>query len=278
MTKQILVGLESSPSGRAAVASAIQLARRTGATLVGLAIVDEPEIRSGAATGIGGAYWKSARDATLVEDAELQVRAWLHEFRTACDAAGVAARTYEEHGRAGASLLGHMADCDLVVLGRDANFHFETAVADPDTRDRVLRDGRKPVLVVPEAPPTACEGVMVAYDGSSAAKRAVTSFADSGLASDVPIHVVAIDDDGASAYETASRGVELLAARGLAARPLNVVSVLPMAEALLHTRNELRADLIVMGAYTRPRLATLLWGSVTRHLLSETPVPLFLHH
>lgn len=39
-----------------------------------------------------------------------------------------------------------------------------------------------------------------------------------------------------------------------------------------------RADLIVMGAFVHSRLRELVFGGVTRSLLNESPVPLFMAH
>jgi nucleotide-binding universal stress UspA family protein len=41
---------------------------------------------------------------------------------------------------------------------------------------------------------------------------------------------------------------------------------------------EARADLIVMGAYSRSRLRELLFGGVTEHMLFASSVPVFLFH
>jgi nucleotide-binding universal stress UspA family protein len=278
MTRDILVCLEGSPSGRRAVDLAIQLAGQLGARLAGLAIVDEPDIRAGAATGIGGASYKKQRDDALVEDAEQHVEQWLADFSALCRQQEVAARTVEERGRPAATILEEMPGHDLVVMGRHANFKFETVASDPQTRDAILHRARKPVLVVPETPAVEGPRVMIAFDGSAASRRAVRSFAESGLAEGSELFVASVEDDGAVAWEMASRGVELLREHGLAAKPRNLVSLLTIAEALLEEASRLGARMIVMGAYTRSRISELVWGSTTRELLEKTPFPIYLHH
>ena len=37
-------------------------------------------------------------------------------------------------------------------------------------------------------------------------------------------------------------------------------------------------DLLVMGAYTHSRMRQLILGGVTRHVLAEATVPLFMAH
>src|SRR5438270_315217 len=98
MIKEILVCLEASPSSEAATRTAIAIARDLGAALVGLAIVDEPDIRAGAATGIGGASFKHERDEVLVADARRQAADWLALFERRCREAKVPAHALEVVG------------------------------------------------------------------------------------------------------------------------------------------------------------------------------------
>jgi nucleotide-binding universal stress UspA family protein len=256
----------------------VEIAKGVHAELAGLAIVDEPDIRAGAATSIGGSSYKRQRDDTLLEDAHRQVKEWLAEFSQRCGRAGIVGRPLEESGRPAATILQEMENYDLVLMGRHANFKFETVTSDPQTRDKVLHGARKPVIVVPETPPVVSPRVVAAFDGSSAAKRALRSFADSGLAEGAEVYVASVDDDGATAWETASRGIEILAEHAIKAAPQNLVSVLSIAEALLKECGRLGARMLVMGAYARSRISELVWGSVTRELVEKTTIPLYLHH
>jgi nucleotide-binding universal stress UspA family protein len=278
MIKDILVCLEGSPSSDRATDLAIEIAREMSARLMGLTIVDEPNIRAGAATGIGGASFKQHRDEVLLEDAHKKTADWLLLFEARCRDAGVPARALELRGSPAPKILEEMQRHDLTLIGRNANFLFETKDEDVETRDNVLHRAGKPVIVVPEEPAKTGPDVLVSYDGSSAANRAVRALADSGLAKGRKVHVASVQDDGEEAWEMASRGVDLLKTLSIAAKPRSVVSVLPIADAILEARAKLGAGMLVMGAYTRSRLREIVWGSVTRTLLEKCPVPIFLHH
>jgi hypothetical protein len=149
MTTEILVCLETSPSCEAAIGFAIAAARAAEGRLVGLAIVDEPDIRAGAAMGIGGASFKHERDDALVAEARKHAAAWMEAFMRRCEAAKVPARPQVIVGRAAASILAEMQAHDLTVLGREANFHFETDEVDLTTRDTILHKAQSPVILVP---------------------------------------------------------------------------------------------------------------------------------
>ena len=279
MHKNILVCLEGSPSSEAAVGMSIEIARTCKAALAGLAIIDEPDIRAGAATGIGGSSFKHERDEALMVDARKHADDWVMLFEARCRAAGVPARGLEIVGRPAESILKEMDAHDLTVIGRDANFRFETEEDDPQTRDTILHKATRPVLLVPEsAAPTLGHTVLLAYDGSGAAKRALNSFAASGLATSRDIHVATVDDNGAQAWEMANRAVQMLEAAGIPAKAHNIVSVLSNVDALFEFANKLNAGLMVMGAFAHSRIKHLFSGSATKGLLEKSTVPLYLQH
>jgi nucleotide-binding universal stress UspA family protein len=182
-------------------------------------------------------------------------------------------------GRPADSILKEMEACQLTVIGRDANFRFETESEDAATREAILHRATRPVLLVPEGTEGPIgEQVVVAYDGSMAARRTIASFAASGIAESRKIHVASVDDNGAQAWEMATAGVKLFANAGIAAETHNLVSPLSSTDALFAFANEIGAGLMVMGAFAHSRLAHLFHRSVTRGLVERTTIPLYLQH
>jgi nucleotide-binding universal stress UspA family protein len=278
MIDDILVCLEGSSGTARATAVAIDLGRALGARLFGLALVDEPDILAAEATGIGGSAYKRERNAMLLADAEARAQEWIDRFEHDCKQARLAVQTLARRGRPAATILSEMQHHDLTVLGGNVNFRFETEERDQATRDEILRRAGKPILIVPDQEPVAAGNVLLAFDGSVASKRALHSFARSGLARERLVHVVTVDDDGARAWEKARQACVLLHDLGIAATPHNVVSLLSVADAILAERALHDAGLIVMGAYVRARVLRYLWGSVTDEILAKSPVPVFLHY
>ncbi len=278
MIKDVLVCLEGSPSTEAATRTALQITKAQNAHLVGLVIVDEPQIRAGAATSIGGSSFKHERDESLLAEARKNAASWLGAFDRLCREASVDSETRQIVGKAGSSILREMQAFDVSVMGRDANFHFETEDEDPATRSYILHRSKKPTILVPESGRPVWKRAVIAYDGSTASKRAVASFTDSGLAHGLELHVATVDDDGATAWDMANRAVEDLKGRSFAATLHNVVSVQPIPEALLETATKLDADVMVMGAYAGSRIMERVWGSVTTDLIEKTNLSLFLQH
>jgi nucleotide-binding universal stress UspA family protein len=278
MINDVLVCLEGSDSSVAATQVAIALARELPARLAGLAIVDEPDIRAGTAVGIGGAAYKHERDETLVADAHRQATDWIALFESRCRDGDVTVRAIEVVGRPAASILERMGAYDLTVIGRDANFRFETERDDPGTIDQVLRRGARPVLVVPEGTAAPLGGkVLFAYDGSSASRSALVSFASSGLAASRELHVATVDEDGAAAWVMAERGVGALREAGLSATAHKIVSALANADALFELGAHLGVSVIVMGAFDHSRLPHLFAHSAMRGLIEKSHVPVYVY-
>jgi nucleotide-binding universal stress UspA family protein len=282
MIKDILVCLEGSPSSEAATRTAIEIARERKAGLVGMAIIDKPDICAGMPASIGGSSFRHERDESLLADAHAHAADWLGLFERRCRSEGVVAHTLEIVGRPAESIISEIERHDVTVIGRDANFRFETLDDDSATRDKILRHASHPVLLVPDASPEApanlSQTVLIAYDGSESSKRALASFTQSGLAESRDLHVATVGDDGEKAWDIANRAVESLRAFGIKAFTHNIVSLLPTSEALVELGRDLGAGLFVMGAFGRSRLAELLHGSGTRSIVENSTAPLCLQH
>jgi nucleotide-binding universal stress UspA family protein len=166
---------------------------------------------------------------------------------------------------------------DLIVLGRHTHFRFATQAEECDTLQRVLRDSPRPVVCVP-ARPAQGSAVVVAYDGSLQAARAVFAFQGGGLTRAGPVHLVSASDDFDAAAQSIDRAAEFFGAHAV---PVTRHPVRPdgsVAKTVIQMAQALDAGLIVAGAYGRSTLREFFLGSVTRSLLKESPASLFLFH
>lgn len=276
MLRSILVALDDTPGAQAARDAAFALARQTGASLTTAVVLDRPHTATDHEfVPIGGAAFKARRDAALARRAEEEAAAAL------ANCAAMAGDTHYEVLRLEdapePALLAAGAAHDLIVIGRDATLgreELEDGVA--PVIERLLRDGARPLLVVPPGGAPADGPVLVGYDGSIPAMAALQLFALLGLAGSSAVHVAAADDDRAVAEALAMQGVTYLRRHGLRAEALAMRGDRP-ADLLLAEVTALRARLLVMGAYEESGLARLFSGSATHVLLRDTPVPVFIH-
>ena len=166
---------------------------------------------------------------------------------------------------------------DLILLGQETHFQFGFEKIPDDTLTRILRSSPRPVVVVPRTI-GAGEAVIIAFDGSLQASRALHAFEASGLGRSRDVHVVSIASEHKVAADHADRAVEFLAYHEIRAVPTAVASSDAPAATLLDRAKEFGAGLIVMGVYGQPILREFFVGSTTRTMLKESPVPLFVSH
>jgi nucleotide-binding universal stress UspA family protein len=271
--------LDGTPSCAAAQQLGIRWAKQHEAMLYGVGIVDQPTISAvepvaavGGTPGRDPVYYVGY-DARRAE-ARTRVQGFLNSFAELCEASTVPCAVHDVEGWPAKQLRLEAQRHDLVLLGRETHFHFATQDRPDDTLRQVLKDGSRPVVSVPE---DAAQGreVIVAFDGSAQASRALFAFVASGLGLDASIEVVAVDVFAREAEATAERAVQFLESHGLEAIAYAAESEAPPADILL-TRSRLRdAGLIVMGAYGQKAIREFFFGSVTRSVLAESSVPVF---
>jgi nucleotide-binding universal stress UspA family protein len=276
MLHNILIGLDGSPYGEVALECGIRWATRTGCVLIGLGVIDEPSILKPEPVGIGGSHYKQHSDQVRLNDAKCRVEAFLIRFVQQCAKAEVLYRALKETGDPAQRLLFHGEDIDLILLGQQTYFHFETQAMADGTLETVLRRSHRPVVAVPRELPR--DGrVMVAYDGSRPAARALESFQSSGLGKGQEVHVVSVAADEKTAARRAEEGTKFLCFHGIEAQARPLPSAEAPAELLLRQASELDASMIVLGAYGRSRVSEFLFGSITRSILSRSNRILFMH-
>ena len=165
---------------------------------------------------------------------------------------------------------------DLIALGRPTK---TSDVSSTLTLNAALFDSGRPVLV---APPGG-EGhnfsnhIGISWNGSAQSARAVGS-ALGLIAGAGKVTVLTAASDQTSA----ARGPELAAYLGWhgiqpEARTFTANGQ-SIGAALLADCVESGVEMLVMGAYTHSRMRQLILGGVTRHVLEEATIPLFMAH
>ncbi len=275
MLKGILVGLDGSEYGPIATMLGIEWSKSTGATLVGLGVIDEPGITAPSPSPMISGTVREERDAALLEDAQRQTSQFLEQFSLTCAAAGVTYKVLQESGSPDQEIVEEAQRYDLVILGRETFYHFETQEGADDTLKTVVKACPRPVVVVPERLPSG-NNIVIAYDGSAQSSRALQLFVLSGLPVKGEIHVVSIDENKIKAAKTADRAIEYLRTHGLEATPHRLSPTGSNSTLLLEQVKTLNAGLLVMGAFGESAWKTFVFGSTTRNLMRNSQVPLFI--
>jgi nucleotide-binding universal stress UspA family protein len=267
--------MDGSPHGEAAAGLGIDWARRFGAELLGLGILDEPSITRPVPVPPGASAFKLARDRVRLREAHAQIVGFLAAFRRRSAEAQVRATVVEDIGRPHEQSVEEALGCDVVVLGRETHFQFEAQPHPDETVGQVLRLSPRPVVVVPREP-TPGEGVLVAYGEGREVARTLQIFVLLGLAGEETVELLAIHADRAEAERRLQRPAAFLAAHGLRHRLQAVNSDAAPADVILEQVRHRRPRLLVMGAQGHHPVRDLFATSVTRAVLKEAPVPVLV--
>jgi nucleotide-binding universal stress UspA family protein len=284
MLSSILIGLDAPDHAAALEELGIRWARRFGATLVGLATIDEPGIRAieplgpvGGTPGVNPVYYVGYENR--MAEYRQQAQRLLGHFAARCAEAGVAHAEITAVGPPHELIEREAQASDLILLPGRSHFRFTAREDEGDESllKRVLKRTARPVGLVPE---TSCpEGpTVIAYDGSLQADHALSAFQATGLAESGRVHIVSVSSSAAEAARQAERARQALAQQQIEAIAHPLESSAPHAVVILEQVRHLGAGLLVMGAYGQPVLREFFLGSATRTALSENPVPLFLYH
>jgi nucleotide-binding universal stress UspA family protein len=255
----------------------IEWARRYDALLVGIAIIDEPGIHGTEEWVLGETRHLQRINRRFLKDLTRKIEQILGSAALRCAQEGAAFKPLEGVGDPYIEILRESQRYDLIMLGPTTHFEFGFDRIEDPTLARVLRNSARPVVVVPESFGEG-QAVVIGYDGSLQASRALRDFEASGLGRGREIHVVSIAPEHRDAAALADRAIEFLAHHEIKAMPAAMTSTDAPAATLLEKAREFGAGLIVMGVYGQPILREFVVGSCTRTMLKETPVPLLVSH
>lgn len=275
MIKSLLVAVDGSKASEVAQVLSVEIAGRLQARIGGLGVLDTPWITAPQAVPLGASYYKAHRDQEVLKRITEKVEALLGDFERRCRAAGVDFSLAEAQGSPAELIEVESEAHDLIVVGKDTSFHFRPDGKTSDTVVRLARDDPRPILVTSERPPG--EGaILVAYDGSLPASRAMHMFALLGLGAGRQVEVLTVDRDRDRATALAGRGAKIFATHGIEAASIGLGAREHPAELILE--RAARARMLVMGAFGRRELRDYFFGSCTTRVLEACPAPLFIHH
>jgi len=279
--KDILVHLDATPQSASRLDIAVGLARRHGAHLTALHVVDLAIPLFATADPGGGAamahIMNQIRNETLANAAAIEAG-----FRDRMQREGIPGEWRQVEGLSAETVAQHARYSDLVIIGQD----------DPDAAQPgatglagdVLFAAGRPVLVVPYAGHFEDIGrrVLVGWNASREAARAVNDALPLIVAAET-VHVLAAnprrgpdghgDVPGADiALHLARHGVKVTAEHRVAPE------IPDAADLLLNEAADMSADLLVVGAYGHSRLREFILGGVTRTLMQQMTVPVLMSH
>jgi nucleotide-binding universal stress UspA family protein len=277
MIARILVLCDSTPASSTARGVAFRLARQTGADLTGLGGVDLSLVEIRMPGGIGMAAHKARLEEALRQEALASQERLRAEHEAECLKAGMAFDWLSFEGEGAERIAAISEGHDLIVAGYDAGFGPHQSGMASEMIAEALGAIARPVVICPQA---ANEGgdILIAYDGSAPAMRALQLFVLSGIGKGKPVSVLAVHREEAIASRLANGPVAYLRRHGHMAQGVPIVETGRPDAAILDQVEKRKPEMLVMGAYGHRGLKALLFGSTTKALIASPPCPLFIYH
>ncbi len=276
--KNLLLHLDNSSGCRNRLDAAFALARDFEARIEGLFVVPDYIVPS---------YVEAQISVDLITDvtekAIARAEETLAEYTQLARDAGVEFDAEVVEGQIIPILREHSKYADLMLLGQDQP-------DDPDNAsyglaDALLFEGACGCLLVPHSVKIEPPGkrILLAWNASRESARALHE-AMPLLARADELVVLSSEPDGADSglaqgHPHAQRLARFLESHGIESVSSGISDPdLTPSQAIIGQALDMRADLIVMGAYGHTRLREIILGGTTRDLLKQTPAPLLLAH
>lgn len=207
----------------------------------------------------------------LMEQGKLMLE---HASARASDKGAIGISSLQRHGSLADTLIESEEEIRVLVLGVRGEDHPHDQKQIGSQLETVIRNMHRPVLVINrkfEKPP---QRIMLAYDGSESAKKALDMVATSPLYKNITCHVVHVTKDQRSEDILVSEAGERLRGAGIAMETASLKG--EVEPTLMEYRTAHNIDMTVMGAFGHSRLRELLFGSTTIKMLCHSQVPLLL--
>jgi len=285
--KIILVPIGGNGESITALKRALVVAERFGAHIKGLHVMervsDAVSFEFHMPAKLRGSVQQSAEQSALTRADEARAG-----FEAACRQAGVtisdrpiqgdapSASWHQEFGHVEDILVRHARLCDLVAVPRPV-IHDGSSRRSPVGRaiEAMLCGTGRPVLIEPPLTRVEqCERVAIGWNESTEAARAVA------MTWPWLVNMNAITILSSKKREAGANAmIEHLSWHGISA---NVVFLdgkgASVGQAMLNACAEVGAGLLVVGGFSHARARELLFGGVTRHLLTHTNIPTIMVH
>ncbi len=277
--KKIIVAIDGSYYSEVAVEYALQLASRYQSFVAGVFLEDvtayhqfSPLLEAPEAVGLAEEVLLELR-----QESKDRVQSEVDRFSARCSRAGVSWGIVEEAGIPSRDLINETLYADLCIVGAVTYFGSLTVSPDAGLLTDVLSKAHCPVLVVPEEAAPLSD-VVLTYDGSvssvNAIKRYLSLFPSAADDWTHTLVTVVAGNHTPSAQETDLLRYLRHHIPDLRREVLTGDTV----QEILHYASQFEGSLLVMGAFTRNILSTMMKPSVGKQVVKAHLVPVLVAH
>ena len=279
MLKSILVALNDSSSNLSAQQVSVSLSKCYSAALTGIGIIDESWISAPEAIPLGGAAFKVELDEKLSADARRFVHKREKAFIDFCNNHDVSCSIIDTTGVPSYEIEHFLVEFDLLVIGKEEKSHFTLIQDTAVSIKQLIKDNPRPFIVTGSTLPYQKNpDVLVAFDGTFAASRALHMALLLGLLEGKSVHIASIASSMEEAQNNVTAAAKLCDNHKVRTHLHPLALSQKPAKVLADLSKELKPSLIVMGAYGHGKLDHFFFGSCAEETLESTDIPVFFSH
>jgi len=276
MIKSILFPLDPSDENKVALDFAASLCKQTKTKLTGLAIVDEPQITAPqpAPPGAGDLHARAVK-ATL-EEANNNAKSLKKSFEKTADNSKIDSQGMILSGDPASEIIRESHKHDLVILAKKTFYKYSTQEDACASLDKILKESPRPSIIAKNN--SDIKKVVFATDGSQGSARAIQLFLSLGISKKASICILSVSDKKAISEAKAKLAGEYIQKYGFEPKVNAIESSEKAGNIILSETEKFGADLLVIGAFGVTGLKEFFLGSVTKFILENSSINIFLHH
>jgi nucleotide-binding universal stress UspA family protein len=271
MTSTVLVGTDGSQAASAVERIGAEFATHLKARLLGVSIIEDRFARGMPEDGLGVTPPSpDAMASYLKSRAEAACRRLAERARTA----GVEHTTEVLPGIADDRLVERGQTADFIIVGRDGQHAASHTGLIGSTANGVIRKTAKSVMLVPSGAQLSGP-ILLAFDGSAGSRVGAALAVRIATHLGEPIHVFVDSKDKGRAIARFDEVRGLVGALPVPVREISSTLGRPDVK-VVDSAREIRAGLIVMGAYGRNRITEYFLGSNSAAVARTSPIAVLL--
>lgn len=277
MLRSLLVPLDGSAGGQAARALALDLAKRNGALVTGIGVLDLDALTVPIGFFSESLAYSEIDRSAVIESQEKDLDRLADEFKELCAKEGLRHEVIMRRGSAFTEIARTALIHDLIVIGNDTKFGDVAGRAQNARVSTLLKHNPRAVVATPPSPKDG-DDILFAFDGSTPAARAMQMFALLEIGRGLSARVMTIHKKGKVAEAMLNDGIEFLARHEIKATPRVIESNESPITLILDEMKAKAPRMLVMGAFGHGGWREMLLGSATVGLLGFSRAPIFVDH
>jgi nucleotide-binding universal stress UspA family protein len=273
MIKCILVGIGGTPFTHVAIQRAIELAKRHGAIITGVTVVDIKRLQQVGPVPPGASAYAEKLRKMRTEITEERIETAVAEFERKCKEANITFKVERESGDPFQLMISHARYNDVTIFGLRSLFDYGFTPEPKDALIRLVSHGVRPIIAV-STEFRVIRSALIAYSGSMESAKAMRRFVQSRLWPDVSLRIAYFGEKNEGSARRLEAAREYCLTHGFETEIELVAG--SAKNGLIPYAQKHDLDIVVLGNSIRSLLMRHLLGDTVLNTIQSADRPLFL--